>query len=477
VTGIAGEPAAAAQPAAVQPATARAAAAQAGTARSAAGVGVAEPAAAEGGEAEPGSRTDPAARSRVRTTLRLVIVIAASVAGYFALRGRMPSVNDIIATVRGADARWVAVAIAAEVTSIAMFAAQQRELLSAFGVRISVLRALAVTYSRSAIAVALPAGSAVSAGFAFQQYRQRGATRATATTVTILSALASTVGLALLYLGGSVTLTTQWLSHQWAEHHGLILVCVLAVVLFAVGLVATWSLRNAQHGAVASARQLIARQIRAHRHARRRGATSAAAAERDEASRAWWAWARRLLVPLTEALRGARAVPARHWAGTLAYALANWLLDLICLIAVARACHLDLGLPHLAAAYLAVQIVRQVPITPGGIGLIETSLLAGLVSAGAAQAPAAAVVLGYRLLSCWLVIPVGLLTWLGLRLPHAAGAPGPAASGHTGIPVPREQRRSAPGPRALRPRYGRRLARLRSSGPGGVRRPRQRQPH
>jgi hypothetical protein len=52
-------------------------------------------------------------------------------------------------------------------------------------------------------------------------------------------------------------------------------------------------------------------------------------------------------------------------------------------------------------------------------GVIEASLLAALVAlvaAGAGQAPAAASILGYRLFSCWLVscwliIPAGLVTW------------------------------------------------------------------
>ena len=74
----------------------------------------------------------------------------------------------------------------------------------------------------------------------------------------------------------------------------------------------------------------------------------------------------------------------------------------------------------LGAIYLTVQIVRQIPLTPGGLGVIEISLLAGLVSAGAGEAAAAATVLVYRLLSCWLIIPVGLLGWLLLRRPPHA---------------------------------------------------------
>ncbi len=399
---------------------------------------------------------EPAApASGVKTLIRVAVVLAALVIAYFAVRHRLPSFNSIAGTVRSADPGWVTLAVAAEAVSIAMFAAQQRQLLSAFRVRMSPLRALVVTLSRSAIAVALPAGSAVSAGFAFQQYRARGASRPVATTVTILSALASTVGLCLLFLGGLTTVGARWLrGHRVLE-------AVLAALLVAAVPVVLAIHRRHRDRPTAPAVEVTAEAVEA-------------------ASGGVGARLRRLLSPVGAAVREARAVPARHWVATIGFAVANWLLDLVCLIAVARACHLDIGYPHLAAAYLAVQIVRQIPLTPGGIGLIETSLLAGLVSAGAGQATAAAVVLGYRLLSCWLIIPIGLTTWLGLRLPVPAvvreatrlGADRPSAA-------PARDRRTATGPRSLAPyRHAtRRLSRLQNNGPGGIRRPRRRQPH
>ncbi|HWB38369.1 MAG TPA: lysylphosphatidylglycerol synthase transmembrane domain-containing protein, partial [Rugosimonospora sp.] len=359
--------------------------------------GIAAEAPAAPADALPvGTGGEAAGRPRWRTPVRLGVVVVALVVAYFAVRHRIPSPTDIGAAVRDAEPRWVALAVAAEAVSLAMFAFQQRRLLHAFQVRMSVIRAFAVTLSRSAIAVALPAGSAVSAGFAFQQYRQRGATRATATTVLILSAFASAAGLALLYLGGTLTAVARWLAADWAGHRSTILLGAVAIALVALAPVLWWLSRSTDRAAPPS---------------------GDSAPERLVAGPAWITWVRRGLRHAAEALRAARSVPAKHWVVALSYAVANWLLDLVCLVAVARACHLDLGYGHLAATYLAVQIVRQLPITPGGIGLIETSLLAGLVSAGAAQVPAAAVVLGYRLLSCWLVIPVGLLTWFGLRLP------------------------------------------------------------
>ena len=144
-----------------------------------------------------------------------------------------------------------------------------------------------------------------------------------------------------------------------------------------------------------------------------------------------WPRVARLLAPVVDAVSSSRSVPGRQWGLALGAALTNWLTDLLCLYAVSRAFDLPVGIVEVGAIYLTVQILRQVPLTPGGIGVIEVSLLAGLLSAGAGEAAAAATVLGYRLLSCWLIIPVGLLCWLGLR--HHAGDR-PARVHHSGTP-------------------------------------------
>lgn len=52
-----------------------------------------------------------------------------------------------------------------------------------------------------------------------------------------------------------------------------------------------------------------------------------------------------------------------------------------------------------ATAHLGVQLIRQIPGTAGGIGVIEASLLIALTAAGAEQAVAAAAILVYRVLS------------------------------------------------------------------------------
>jgi uncharacterized protein (TIRG00374 family) len=118
---------------------------------------------------------------------------------------------------------------------------------------------------------------------------------------------------------------------------------------------------------------------------------------------------------MSEAVTAAREVRARHWGLAFGAAALNWLADLACLAASVHAFGLPVTFTGVAVAYLGAQVVRQIPLTPGGLGLIEASLVAALVAAGSPYGGAAAAVLVYRLLSCWLVIPVGALAFAILR--------------------------------------------------------------
>ena len=315
----------------------------------------------------------------------------------FALRGRLPSAGQIADSLKVADTGWLVVALAAELFSMGMFARQQRRLLTAFGVTMPRHRALALAYSRSAISISVPGGSAVSAAYAFRQFRTDGVSRRAAATVMVLSGLLSMGALVLLYVTGILAAGVLRLAEAWRAHPALIESAVaMAVALLLLIAFLVWpapkTFPDAPSGRTRPDR-LAALATRAPRLAA-------------------------LATPVVDAVRSSRAVATRDWALALAAATANWLTDLLCLAAAARAFHLPLSLVQLAAVYLTVQIVRQIPLTPGGIGIIEVSLLAGLISAGAGEAPAAATVLAYRLLSCWLIIPIGMLGWLVLRRPY-----------------------------------------------------------
>lgn len=97
--------------------------------------------------------------------------------------------------------------------------------------------------------------------------------------------------------------------------------------------------------------------------------------------------------------------------------LISWLAD----IAVLAMAFIALGMHPpwlgLLLAYCAGQLASSLPITPGGLGVVEGSLAVALVAFGGCTTGTLAAVLLYRLISHWSVIPAGALAWLIVRRP------------------------------------------------------------
>jgi uncharacterized protein (TIRG00374 family) len=115
-----------------------------------------------------------------------------------------------------------------------------------------------------------------------------------------------------------------------------------------------------------------------------------------------------------EHLRALAADPVRL-VEAVGWGAANWLFDAAALwVVLAAAGHLADPLT-LFVAYAVAGVLGVLPVTPGGVGIVEGVLIPALVAGGATTQAALVGVLGWRLVSYWLPIPVGALTWLTLR--------------------------------------------------------------
>jgi putative heme transporter len=345
------------------------------------------------------------ARSGARWKLPLILVAALVLAG-FGLWGRFPDPREFVGALTGADCWWVALAAGLQVVSLGAFAWQQRQVLGALGVRLGVRRAMAVTLARTAISISLPAGAAVSAGYAVREYQKAGAPKEITAASMIVSGLASIGGLTVLYLAGGAAVVSR----------DPVLLFSPRPLLVVAGLAAS----------VAAAVLLGRRQLR-------RPATPA----RPHSEGRLVQFTRNLLASAREGWRAGAALRGRDWIVGVLYFALNWLTDLLCLAAACRAVGLPVGLTTLAGIYLGVQIVRQVPLTPGGVGVIDTALVAGLTAAGATAVTAAAAVVIYRLLSCWLLLPAGGVALLLLRRSHRPATPRRRSAGRPSRPAAR----------------------------------------
>jgi putative heme transporter len=121
------------------------------------------------------------------------------------------------------------------------------------------------------------------------------------------------------------------------------------------------------------------------------------------------------------AVRPSRA----EWAGASALALGNWVFDCACLALAFAAVGAAVPWRGLLLAYGTGQLAANLPITPGGLGVVEGSLSIALVLYGGAQASTVAAVLLYRIVSFWAVLPLGWGSWAALRWAGRRGTPLP----------------------------------------------------
>ena len=100
----------------------------------------------------------------------------------------------------------------------------------------------------------------------------------------------------------------------------------------------------------------------------------------------------------------------------LIWATANWLLDAASLWVFLLAYGHAVSPIDLLVAYGLANVLAVIPITPGGLGVIEGVLIPTLVGFGVPLGIATLGVLTYRLVNFWLPIPVGGGSYLSLRL-------------------------------------------------------------
>jgi uncharacterized membrane protein YbhN (UPF0104 family) len=323
---------------------------------------------------------------------RLRIATIVIVLGILAAEGAAmaPHLSGATSAIANPQWGWLAIAVVAEMGSMVAFARVQRRMLAAGGIRLALRRAIAVTFAANAMSVTLPAGPVLSTGYTFRRMRAWGASAPVITWGMLTSGVLSTLALTVIGAFGA----------SLAGGHsnvGLVAAEIVAGVATALGLrqlarrpdlllrVGNWSLSriNRTLGRPALAGQDRVRELL------------------DEL----------LLIRPS----------GRDWLTGLYYAVMNWLLDLVCLVAACRA--VGAHGPTIAVALVAYaggMAASSLPLIPGGIGVVDGALLIALTHGGLALPTAAAGVIVYRLISFVLVAAVGWGFWLLLnRKPSA----------------------------------------------------------
>ena len=324
----------------------------------------------------------------------------ALVAGVFGLLPRLGGLRHDAAGLRHARPAFVAAAIVAQTVSLACYAALYRRVLASLGARLRFRVAAEVTLSTFLISHVTPFGSATGTLLNVSTLEAEGIAASTTGEAIGLTSLVSTVALIALFGTGLVATAGRHVSATYLRIAGVALVLVLLVlaIAFLVGAHPGIAERAARRAAS------WARHLRSSIDPEKAAQTS-----------------KRLVLLARSALTG------RAFLESYGFASADLLFDLLSLDLMFLAFRYQPGFGPLAVAYGAANIASAIPITPGGLGVIEVTLVAITVGFGAPRATAVIAVLGYRVVNYWLPLLPGAVAYLRLRLSvNAAGKARPS---------------------------------------------------
>ncbi|MFF5290199.1 TIGR00374 family protein [Paractinoplanes globisporus] len=294
------------------------------------------------------------------------------------------SLADALRQLRTPHPGWLLLATLAELAAMNAYGRMQRHLMRSAGVRASIVQHLRLAYAAHSLSATLPGGPAFSTRFNYQQMRRLGASPAIASWSIALSGIMSACALGALTLASALAAggTTHWQHLAW-------------LLLLAIALV--FGVRHAARNP-----EVFLHPLAAFNRLRRRPADAG-----QERIRAF-------LVQL----RAARLSPGRGVAAALC-ALLNWLLDALCLWLCFRAVgQPPAGLTVVLLAFCAAMAAGTLTIVPGGLGIIDSALILGLIAGGVATPAAVAAVVLYRVLSFGFIVAIGWISWLGIRYPR-----------------------------------------------------------
>jgi hypothetical protein len=122
-----------------------------------------------------------------------------------------------------------------------------------------------------------------------------------------------------------------------------------------------------------------------------------------------------------------RGVLGKRWKAALLLSSGRLAFDFGTLLACIRATGVKPNPSLVLLAYAVAGLLALIPITPGGLGIVEAGLSALLILAGVPGVDAVVATLAYRIISYWLPILVGPFAYFAFRLRY--GKPGAAGSG------------------------------------------------
>ncbi len=360
------------------------------------------------------SRAPSARRTAARRILPLALAAVATLAGMVAVVGT-EQVTDLLSA---ADGRLLTGAVGVQALALLCFANLYRSthvVVGGAGSCGSGADTRTLALAAFGLTQALPGGGVAGGALAMRRFQQLGTCGVTAASSVIHIGILSMGGLCLVVTVtiGTTTLTTG----QYAAP-------ALTGLALCAGLLAGHSLAR-RSGVYERAQTLVISRIEGLLARRTDSADNAGSADNIGGSHA----------PRGAATTSAPLLGFPALLGPFGWSIGKWALDLTVLTLVVRAVGGTASLAAIAAAYAAVNLLNSVPLTPGGLGLVEGGLSASLLAAGLDLGTAATATLAYRAVSYWLPlaasVPAALHHLAAARRPGSV--PAPMGLGRSGV--------------------------------------------
>ena len=299
----------------------------------------------------------------------------------------LPGIRESSSVLKHISPLALVAAVALEVGSALTLAQLYRTSLQGVGGNVAYPTALRISMGTFTIGRILPGGGAAASVFAARQFVAAGFDAAMATTAVVLAGSLGMVVLGGIVSAGSVaSLFRGDLPAIYVVIMAATLAIFLALFIAGYRAIRSGSVRARVLGAV----ERVARKFRLH-------------------------------IDLSEWRDSIERIAAdppdrRDLARTVGWSLANWLFDAaaLWLIFVALGYRMHIGV--LLVGYGVANLAIALPLTPGGLGLVEAGLSGTYTAFGAPASVAVVAVLGYRLVSYWLPVLAGVPAYIaGMR--------------------------------------------------------------
>lgn len=329
----------------------------------------------------------PAPRRRVPSWLRISFsVVALGFAVWFVVVPQFAEAHATLATLEGVSLPLLGIALACELCSLLAYSSLTAAVFGAVRPPFSTI--LRLDLVDLGINHLVPGGAPVAAAVRVRLFRMVNVKASLAMSVTTIEIVGANLTLGAMLAIGVVFSLGQFGGNGW-----YVLAAVAVLVLLALAMVVGWALVFHTERTVRIIVAVVAR-IPLLRNA------------------GLEAFVRTLAMQL----RGFVGHRRRRVAAILS-ASANWVFDAAALWIMLSAFGSPPPLAGVLAVYALGILVSMIPLTPGGLGIVEGVMVPALVAIGTTHPTALLGVLGWRLLEYWLPLPLAGIAFATLWMP------------------------------------------------------------